>query len=159
GNLGSLGDNLIGNAQDGSGFQKTDLRNVDPLLGPLQDNGGPTRTRALLAGSPAIDAGDPAFQPPPDTDQPGEGFAPVVGGRIDIGAFEVQVSIPVASFAVAPDYAVETAGVPFDVSVSALDDSGQVVPTYTGRVQFWTSDRFGQHPYQYTFRAADRGVA
>jgi hypothetical protein len=34
----------------------TDLANVDPLLGPLQDNGGPTPTHALLRGSPAIDA-------------------------------------------------------------------------------------------------------
>ena len=31
--------------------------NVNPLLGPLQDNGGPTFTHALLPGSPAIDAG------------------------------------------------------------------------------------------------------
>ena len=34
---------------------------VDPMLGPLQDNGGPTWTHALLPGSPAIDAGDPAI--------------------------------------------------------------------------------------------------
>ena len=32
---------------------------ADPLLGPLQNNGGPTQTHALLAGSPAIDAGNP----------------------------------------------------------------------------------------------------
>ncbi len=32
---------------------------VDPRLGPLQDNGGPTRTHALLAGSPALDRGHP----------------------------------------------------------------------------------------------------
>lgn len=36
-----------------------DRLNTDPLLGPLQDNGGPTFTHALLARSPAIDAGDP----------------------------------------------------------------------------------------------------
>ncbi|MEM8864125.1 MAG: choice-of-anchor Q domain-containing protein, partial [Planctomycetota bacterium] len=35
------------------------LLNVDPLLGPLADNGGPTQTHALLPGSPALDAGDP----------------------------------------------------------------------------------------------------
>jgi CSLREA domain-containing protein len=33
----------------------TDLSNVDPMLGPLHDNGGPTPTHALLRGSPAID--------------------------------------------------------------------------------------------------------
>jgi hypothetical protein len=35
-----------------------DQASVDPLLGPLADNGGPTDTHRLLAGSPAIDAGD-----------------------------------------------------------------------------------------------------
>src|SRR5262249_22741899 len=34
---------------------------LDPRLGPLQNNGGPTRTMALLPGSPARDAGDPGF--------------------------------------------------------------------------------------------------
>jgi hypothetical protein len=36
-----------------------DLNNTDPNLGPLQNNGGQTQTQALLAGSPAIDAGNP----------------------------------------------------------------------------------------------------
>ena len=67
-----------------------DQINTDPLLGPLQDNGGPTFTHALLPGSPAIDTGDPNFTPPPDFDQRGPGFPRVVNGRIDIGAFEVQ---------------------------------------------------------------------
>jgi hypothetical protein len=37
-----------------------DLNNTDPKLGPLQNNGGPTQTQALLRGSPAIDAGNPS---------------------------------------------------------------------------------------------------
>jgi hypothetical protein len=36
-----------------------DLNNTNPMLGPLQNNGGPTATMALLSGSPAIDAGNP----------------------------------------------------------------------------------------------------
>jgi hypothetical protein len=69
------------------------------LLDPLQNNGGPTFTHALSAGSPAINAGDPAFDPsaftpPLDFDQRGTGFPRVVGGRIDIGAFEVQNTTP-----------------------------------------------------------------
>src|SRR6266513_4885069 len=40
-----------------------DQINTDPLMGPLQDNGGPTFTHELLTGSPAIDAGDPNFTP------------------------------------------------------------------------------------------------
>jgi len=77
---------------DGGGYLTGpgDQINTDPLLGPLQDNGGPTLTYALLKGSPAIDAGDPNFTPPPLYDQRGPGFARVVNGRIDIGSFEVQ---------------------------------------------------------------------
>jgi hypothetical protein len=36
-----------------------DLNDTNPVLGPLQNNGGPTQTMALLPGSPAIDAGNP----------------------------------------------------------------------------------------------------
>jgi hypothetical protein len=64
------------------------------MLGPLQDNGGPTFTHALLTGSPAINAGDPSFTSPPFYDQRGPGYDRVVGGRIDIGAFEVQAVGP-----------------------------------------------------------------
>jgi len=67
-----------------------DQINTEQLLGPLQDNGGPTFTHALLPGSPAIDSGDPNFTPPPFFDQRGPGFARVVNGRIDKGSFEVQ---------------------------------------------------------------------
>ena len=61
---------------------------INPMLGPLQDNGGPTFTHALLAGSPAINAGDPGFVPPPDFDQRGDPFVRVFDGRIDMGSFE-----------------------------------------------------------------------
>ena len=67
-----------------------DQINTDPLLGPLQDNGGSTLTYALLPGSPAIDAGDPSFTPPPVYDQRGAPFVRVFNGRIDVGSFEVQ---------------------------------------------------------------------
>lgn len=71
-----------------------DQINTDPLLGPLQDNGGPTLTHALLPGSPAIDTGDPNFTPPPFYDQRGPGFDRVVNARVDIGSFEVQEPLP-----------------------------------------------------------------
>jgi hypothetical protein len=58
----------------------------DPMLGPLQDNGGPTRTLALLDGSPAIDAGANPFEL--EFDQRGDGFPRVVGAAADIGAIE-----------------------------------------------------------------------
>jgi CSLREA domain-containing protein len=53
----SQGNNLIGNTTGSSGWVSSDLQNVAPLLGPLQGNGGPTNTHALLPGSPAVDAG------------------------------------------------------------------------------------------------------
>ena len=67
-----------------------DQINTDPLLGPLQDNGGPTLTHAPLPGSPAIDAGDPNFTPPPYYDQRGPCYRRVYGRRIDIGSVEIQ---------------------------------------------------------------------
>jgi len=62
------------------------LSPLDPLLGPLANNGGPTETHALLTGSPAIDAGSNPLAL--DFDQRGSGFPRVVGGQADIGAFE-----------------------------------------------------------------------
>jgi hypothetical protein len=82
----SHGHNLIGNTSGAWGFVDSDLLNVNPQLGPLQNNGGPTHTMALLAGSPAINAGDNAGAP--SYDQRGAGFPRIVGGTIDIGAFE-----------------------------------------------------------------------
>jgi hypothetical protein len=90
----SLGYNL--SSDDGSGYLTGpgDQINTDPLLGPLQNNGGPTLTHELLPDSPAINAGDPNFTPPPLYDQRGPGFERVVGGRVDIGSFEVEEPTP-----------------------------------------------------------------
>jgi hypothetical protein len=86
----SRGYNL--SSDNGSGFLTGpgDRINTEPMLGPLQNNGGPTGTHALLSGSPAINAGNPNFSPPPLYDQRGPGYPRVTGGRIDIGSFEVQ---------------------------------------------------------------------
>ena len=62
------------------------LTGVDPLLGPLADNGGPTQTHLPLPGSPVVNAGDPNFTPLPSLDQ--RGLARVVAGRLDIGSVE-----------------------------------------------------------------------
>lgn len=65
---------------------------ADPKLGPLANNGGPTQTRGLLPGSPAIDAGDTSTVSSIQYDQRGQGFPRVVGSAVDIGAFEGQVA-------------------------------------------------------------------
>jgi hypothetical protein len=90
--LNSQGHNLIGDGTGGSGYDPTDLvgmsdNPINPKLGPLQDNGGPTPTMAPLPSSPAIDAGDPTDVPP--TDQ--RGLPRVLDGTIDIGAVELRV--------------------------------------------------------------------
>jgi len=94
----SQGHNLIGDGTGGSGFTNgvngdifgTNINPIDPKLGPLQNNGGPTKTMALLAGSPAIDKGDNAGALavdqrgfPRKKDGNGDGIA-----FVDIGAFE-----------------------------------------------------------------------
>src|SRR5262245_14986305 len=93
GTLTSGGYNLIENTQNCTIMGNTtgDVTGADPMLGPLADNGGSTETRALLAGSPAIDAGSPAPPASGDgacgaTDQ--RGAPRPVGPRCDIGAFE-----------------------------------------------------------------------
>ena len=90
GTVTSLGYNL--SSDGGGGFLGAtgDRINTNALLGPLANNGGPTLTHALLAGSPAINAGNPSFTAPPDFDQRGSGFTRKVGSRIDIGAFELN---------------------------------------------------------------------
>ena len=85
GTVTSLGYNL---SSDDGGCYLTgpgDQINANPLLGPLQDNGGSTFTHALLPDSPAIDAGDPNFHPPPFNDQRGCPFDRVFNVASDIG--------------------------------------------------------------------------
>jgi hypothetical protein len=73
----------------------TDRSGVDPLLGPLQKNGGPTRTHALLAGSPTIDAipwGTNGCGTTRYSDQRWQARPQPAGGACDIGASEVAVA-------------------------------------------------------------------
>ena len=84
------GNHVTGNVPDVDSYSGThNLIGQDPKLGPLANNGGPTLTHALLAGSPAIDAGDPNFDGTNmPYDQRGPGFPRVLNGRVCIGAFE-----------------------------------------------------------------------
>jgi hypothetical protein len=89
GNISSLGHNLTDDTSCGL-TEPSDLVVADAMLGPLQDNGGPTETHDLLPGgtttpgSPAIDAGDNAACP--TTDQ--RGVVRPQGAACDIGAVE-----------------------------------------------------------------------
>ncbi len=86
--LAASGANNLVMAGGGAVTLPADTLAADPLLQPLADNGGPTRTLALGKGSPAIDAGNNAAALA--FDQRGDGFARVAGTAADIGAFEVQ---------------------------------------------------------------------
>jgi len=95
GSITSLGHNL--DSANACAFTAIgDLINADPLLGPLALNTpGTTQTHALLAGSPAIDAGDNSSLPPTDErgairiwDGDGNGSA-----IVDIGAYEYEAPL------------------------------------------------------------------
>lgn len=76
-----------------AGDLATLLVGLDPVLGPLQDNGGPTATHALLAGSPALGAGAlPGSNKAPctETDQRGLSRPNPAGRACDLGALEAQ---------------------------------------------------------------------
>jgi CSLREA domain-containing protein len=87
-----------------AGVTCNNVLNVDPLLGPLQNNGGDTPTMALGVGSPAIDAGNDATCA--STDQ--RGISRPQGSHCDMGAYEVQ----------------EQAGPDFVVNMTADTDDG-----------------------------------
>src|SRR5208337_519192 len=97
--------NLIGDGTGITNLTELDPSNLvgttadplNPMLGPLANNGGPTQTMALLPGSPAIDAGSVALAVDASgnsltTDQRGAGFPRIMGGTVDIGAYEFFIS-------------------------------------------------------------------
>jgi hypothetical protein len=145
----SLGHNL--SSDNGSGFLTGpgDLLNVNPLLGPLQDNGGPTETMALLPGSPAVDAGDPTQLGTPD--QRGV----VRSGGVNIGAYQASASGLLLTYT-----GTVVSGVAFDVTVTAVDRFSERAVGYRGTISFSTSDTSSGVvlPAAYTFTGNDAGL-
>jgi CSLREA domain-containing protein len=106
---------------------------VDPLLGPLQDNGGPGPTLDLLTGSPAIGAGsNVACNASPVSGFDERGVARPQGTFCDIGAVETATA-DVAITNTAPSSAVQ--GTPMTYTLSVTDNgvgpAGNVVVTDT----------------------------
>jgi hypothetical protein len=171
GSVTSLGYNLIGSSSGGSSFAATDLLNVDPLLGQLQNNGGPTQTMALPAGSPAVNAGDPADNTNPNTpayDQRGPGFPRIFNGQIDIGAFELRSDLVVSGF---PNTYAAGATTDNGFTVTAHNADGSIDTGYTGTVTLSSTDSTaaffdaatGQSllsggSYTFTFTPGDNGT-
>jgi hypothetical protein len=149
----SQGYNLIGDSAGSSGYTDTDLVGtadmpIDPVLGPLQNNGGPTQTMALMPGSPALNAGDPTQLGSPDQRRV------VRTGGVNIGAYQASASSFLLS---APDTV--DPGVPFDLTVTAVDLFGQTAVGYVGTVTFTSSDTDPNVllPDDYPFTLADGG--
>lgn len=113
----SQGHNLIGRSGGTAGFVNGvngDIvgglnPGIDPLLGSLQNNGGPTETHLIAAGSPALNAGNNCVVAPATsggclavplmTDQRGPGFGRRQGAAVDLGATELA-SAPADPFTV-----------------------------------------------------------
>jgi CSLREA domain-containing protein len=158
GGYSSQGHNLIGNADGSSGFNVTGDQvgstgsPLNPRLGSLADNGGPTKTHALLAGSPALDAGDNALAKDVadntlTTDQRGAGFPRFADSSdtdttqtVDIGAFEAHPTVEdIADKTVFEDGAIEfdfnigdaVAGIS---SVTATSSDAALVPNDSGHI-------------------------
>jgi hypothetical protein len=144
----SNGFNLIGNRGAITAFNQTADQSgtaaspLNPLLGPLQNNGGTTPTHALQAGSPAIDGGNSSGS---FNDQRGLGFLRVVdllapnasgGDGADIGAFELQTEPPPATATVS--------GRVFRPSGQALSNTRVFLTDQQGiRVGLATTSSFG----------------
>ncbi|MDR3457511.1 MAG: choice-of-anchor Q domain-containing protein [Verrucomicrobiae bacterium] len=146
----SLGGNLIGVQAGSTPWQLasdqigTAAVPIDPLVGTLQNNGGVIPTVALLAGSPAINAGVNASAlddtgNPLTTDGRGIGFARVKGGRVDVGAFE-SAAVPVTTKFLVAAPAKVTAGTSFNFTVTAVDNATNIITGYNGVLHFTSSD-------------------
>ena len=157
GNVLSLGHNLIGAVDGSAGWQGTDLTGtgdnpLDPRLGPLQDNGGPTQTQAPFADSPAIDNGDPVLYRSVDQRGTYRNFDGLLA-QPDIGAVEGRTAV--ALRLVVP--AQVTAAQPFALTVVALDEWGNAATIYGGTVHFESTDLGAVLPGDYTFAVGDQG--
>lgn len=157
--------NLIGNADDSAGLASAPNRTgttanpLNPLLGPLQNNGGPTATRALLNGSPAIDKGN---SPTLGTDQrglPRPFDNPLIpndaGNGADIGAYEVQ-SNTAANFTISGSVFASngTTGLR-NATVSLTDPFGVVRTATTSSFGFYSFDSIVSGT-TYTLRVSSR---
>jgi hypothetical protein len=135
-NSGTIGTNDKNLIQDGDTNCGTPSVSGNPKLGPLQNNGGPTFTQALMTGSPAIDAGDDTVLGSPlflTTDQRGSGFPRKVCAHVDIGATEFNAGSPPtvtcpANIVTFTDPGKMTATVSFTVTATDQCD-GTLTPT------------------------------
>jgi hypothetical protein len=159
------GDNLLGDGDGCSGLFSGDpegdqvgnsLARVNPLLGSLQKNGGPTETMAPQPGSPVIGRGNAAVcnaSPVGDLDQRGYPRLSLTRSACDVGAFDTAE--PEGLVLAVPRSA--TQGKAFSMTVSAVEPSGVIDTAYRGTVSFSSSDTAAALPGPYSFTSANAG--
>ena len=113
--------NIVGNDASAGGYYTSP---INPNLGPLQNNGGPTATMALLLGSPAIGTGNVTLAVDQNgvsltTDQRGTGYPRTSNGYVDIGAYKFT---PLAQTVTFGTLANQTYGVA-PITLNATDTS------------------------------------
>jgi predicted outer membrane repeat protein len=145
----SMGGNLVGDSAGDSSntgfpvtYQSSDIRDTNPMLGALQNNGGLTPTHALISGSPAIDTGINALVSEA-FDQRGTGFLRIRDGNgdgtaiVDIGAFEVQQVTTAATVSVSGRVTARGRGISNAV-VHLTSQSGEIQTARTNRLGYYT---------------------
>jgi hypothetical protein len=168
----SNGSNLIGDLTGSTGFAPDEELTVplsDVLNPTLQNNGGPTETHALVAGSPAIDAGINTDLPADSIDrdedgntteafpfdQRGVGFNRVVGAATDIGAFEKQPPpVVAAAFDVTNDHVLLGEA---NLTFTLVNQSSMPLEEFEARVVYSDDDIIGNSDDQTvnTYTATD----
>ncbi len=110
-----------------NGVNQANIIGQFPLLGPLQNNGGLTETLAIASPlSPAINAGSNALIEGTGngadavTDQRGPGFNRIIGGTVDIGAYEYQPPAVLVTLASSPNPSVFGAPATFTAQVAGV---------------------------------------
>jgi hypothetical protein len=139
-NLIGAGDGALTGLTNGTGGNQvgTTAAPIDPQLGPLQNNGGPTLTRAPLPGSPVIDKGSNAAVPSgTTTDQ--RGFNRVVNTTVDIGAVEFQPPTTTTTLTINPNPSTFGQPVTFTAQVAGTAPGSN---TPTGTVTFMSGTAF-----------------
>ncbi len=158
----SLGGNIIG-AGNGNFSQSTDQNGtpanpIDPLLGPLQDNGGPAvgspgmtvvlYTEAFRRGSPALAKGVSAGAPPVDA----RGFArpDLAGEAVDVGAYELQAGAQNVFFYVGTDDSLHESGVSTPLSPAGTILSASAVTDNAGNDDVYVITTAGHQLWEHT---------